>query len=297
MDKKSNKKKNKYMNNKSDYSTKRILISNKKQNIFRSINSNKIKNIILLIGIIIFIFIFIIFIICYYTRPKNNIQLKEYFKRETICENGFFIPIDNLEKTKCKKCSIENCTKCYGTQIMDVCISCNSNNIAIYKNNKIAKCEIPCEIGRNEKCLECDQNNNICSSCNEGYYLPEDDEIKKTCKKCSIENCTKCEGDLSDDICISCKSNLIPIYKNNKIIKCEIPCETGKNEICLECDKNNNICYICNEWYYLPEDDEIKKTCKKCSMDNCTKCEGLLSHDICISCKSNLVPIYKNNKL
>ena len=49
------------MNNKSDNSTKRILISNKKQNKFRSINSNKIKNIILLTGIIIFIIIFIIF--------------------------------------------------------------------------------------------------------------------------------------------------------------------------------------------------------------------------------------------
>ena len=69
----------------------------------------------------------------------------------------------------------------------------------INKNNNIQECEIPCEIGENEKCAKCDEINNICSKCNEGYYL-KDDENKK-CEKCSVDNCKICDR---TNTCFSC---------------------------------------------------------------------------------------------
>ena len=62
----------------------------------------------------------------------------------------------------------------------------------MYINNKIESCEIPCEEGINEKCKQCDNNNNKCLSCNDGYYLP--DFEKNKCQKCSIDNCLECYG-------------------------------------------------------------------------------------------------------
>ena len=70
--------------------------------------------------------------------------------KDISCDEGFYIPIDS---NKCKKCSIENCSICYGNNFYDNCIKYNKNKETIYKNNTIKTCELPCEIGDNEKCL------------------------------------------------------------------------------------------------------------------------------------------------
>ena len=108
-----------------------------------------------------------------------------------------------------------------------------------------------CEIGSNEKCLICDETNSTCEACNIGYYLPKDDKSKLNCRKCTVNNCGKCYGTISENICESCDFNLIPFYKDGIIQKCEYDCQEGKEDMCLSCDKIKNICLSCNPGYKL----------------------------------------------
>ena len=150
------------------------------------------------------------------------------------CNKGYYLPEDDSKI--CKKCKIENCEKCYGNSIDNICTSCLTSFIPFYENGIIKLCDPICQTGIKEKCLTCDNIKNQCSSCNIGYYLPEDDISRKKCKICSIENCKKCYGNLDSDICESCLSSFFSLYENNKIKKCEIICETGEGEKCLVCD-------------------------------------------------------------
>ena len=118
----------------------------------------------------------------------------------------------------------------------NICTSSLTPFMPFYENVIIKLCDPICRTGIKEKCLTCDNIKNQCSSCNIGYYLPEDDISRKKCKICSIENCKKCYGNLDSDICESCLSSFFPLYENNKIKKCEIICETGEGEKCLVCD-------------------------------------------------------------
>ena len=62
-----------------------------------------------------------------------------------------------------------------------------------------AEDEKKCTIGPNEKCKSCDINHpEFCGSCNEGYYLSEDD--KTICSKCSMKGCRTCPN----NTCIDC---------------------------------------------------------------------------------------------
>ena len=67
-----------------------------------------------------------------------------------------------------------------------------------------------CEIGDNEKCLTCDPNTNQCSSCNPGYFVPDDAEIKNECQKCNIDKCIKCSGSKDSNICEECAFSYKP---------------------------------------------------------------------------------------
>ena len=92
------------------------------------------------------------------------------------CEEGYFIPDDDLTLKDCQKCSIKGCSKCKGTYGHDECINCG-NLINVYNSdNKIIKCNY-CEIGLEEKCLECNDDKIGCKSCNIGYKL-----VNNTCR-------------------------------------------------------------------------------------------------------------------
>lgn len=122
------------------------------------------------------------------------------------CNNGFYLPIDEMIKSKCKKCSDINnkCKECYGTKDNIKCLSCSNNYLPFYNNNnELIDCNPICEIGDNELCKTCDKDKNQCTSCNEGYYLPEDDLYKLKCKKCSdiVKNCNKCHGEIYSVTC------------------------------------------------------------------------------------------------
>ena len=73
--------------------------------------------------------------------------------------------------------------------------------------------------------------------------------------------CINCFGNINQSICINCEEAFEVI--NGKCIK---NYELGSGELCLACnyDNNDQICLTCNEGYYLPNDINNKKRCKKC---------------------------------
>ena len=159
------------------------------------------------------------------------------------CKEGYYLPYDALTYEDCQKCSIEGCIECEGTYFYNECIQCNDNSISLYKHFKIADCK-----------------------CFEGYYLPYDDDIN--CKKCSVNNCKKCNGTKNYDECTDCRFWFKNIYENSKIVDCN-----------------------CYDGYYLPYDDDTD--CKKCSVKHCKKCNGTKNYDECTDC-GDLKAIYEN---
>ena len=90
-------------------------------------------------------------------------------------------------------------------------------------------------------------------TCDDGYFIPDDDTTFHDCQKCSLEGCKKCNGTYKNNNCYLCNYNLVSIYYNDKIIKCNHSYEIGEEEKCLTCDKdkdkNENI--SCNIEYKL----------------------------------------------
>ena len=120
-------------------------IRNKINNKYEKVN-NIIMNYIYLMLIIILVIIIIVFLFLYFLKinkikafyiNKNNSEIK--------CDGGLFLPED--DKTKCIKCSIENCNECIGTKLNNICNKCNSGFNPIYEDNKIISCSICNEEG------------------------------------------------------------------------------------------------------------------------------------------------------
>ena len=92
------------------------------------------------------------------------------------------------------------------------------------------------------------KNYNI--NCSSGYYLSNDNT---TCKKCSVNNCEKCNDDNGkNNICISCLKPFNPIYENNIIKFCEHICSITDDNSCLSYDKFNK-CSSCEKGYKLKD--------------------------------------------
>ena len=218
------------------------LISNEKNEIEKKTKMK--KNIIRFIIVLLLLLInaFIIFFFLYYLINK--------YINEKKCNSGYFRPEDDEAYQKCKKCSIDNCERCIGNKTLDFCIKCENGYEPVYLNNIIKYCTSY----NNIDCSQFDINSNECKVCHDGYFLAFYNETKKKCKKCSIDNCSKCFG-------------------STLFYKC-IACENG---------------------YFIPQDDESKQNCKKCSIQNCGECVGTKSLDMCISCLPDYVPKKENN--
>ena len=108
---------------------------------------------ILIVGLVIFLIIIL--------RGKG-----ENDEKEIVCKPGYFLPYDDLESKKCKKCSISNCKICKGTKSNDTCYTCDKNYLPIYENNIIETCDLD-----DEKCLNRDKETNKCLNCDSKYYL------------------------------------------------------------------------------------------------------------------------------
>jgi len=92
--------------------------------------------------------------------------------KEPPCKSGYFYPRDaeSNSESECTKCSLENCDKCSGTKISNICTSCFPNYFSIKEGDILIKCN-PCDIGEDDKCLSCSEEINKCSKCNIGYKL------------------------------------------------------------------------------------------------------------------------------
>ena len=79
-----------------------------------------IINYLYLMLIIILIIIIIVFLFLYLLKMN---KIKTFYinknKNEIICDYGLFLPDD--DKTKCIKCSLENCNECIGTKLNNIC--------------------------------------------------------------------------------------------------------------------------------------------------------------------------------
>ena len=117
-------------------------IENKINNGYGKI-SNTIMNYLYLSLIIILIIIIIVFLFLYLSKI-NKIRTNKN-KKEIICGYGLFLPED--DKTKCIKCSIENCSNCIGTKLNNTCNKCKPDLNPIYEDNKIILCSIYNEEG------------------------------------------------------------------------------------------------------------------------------------------------------
>ena len=85
------------------------------------------------------------------------------------CNEGYYLSIYDIDKTKCKKCQIEGCKYCNNEGI---CEQCKDYYEPIFNNNKIEECKLICDLGEENKCKTCDlENRNKCQSCNTGYKL------------------------------------------------------------------------------------------------------------------------------
>ena len=213
----------------------------------RKKNTKKIK--IILILIVVFLIICIILSVVAFLYIKNNNN------KEISNQNNSKQDID--DSSKMIKCNITNCKECKESKDNNICISCLINTFPFYgENNEIIACikenkaQGKCEIGKDEKCLSCDYSKGECKTCNNGYFIPDDETIRIKCQKCSINNCKICSGNKLSDICTLCEDFTNPIYENGKIQNCLYKIEEERQN-CLTFNTQDNECESCNLGYKL----------------------------------------------
>lgn len=97
------------------------------------------------------------------------------------CNEGYYIPLNTLNKKECNKCPINGCSKC---NEFGICENCRLYHKPIFDSNKntILSCELTCDLGNDNKCLSCSLiqgRESECSQCNIGYKLMKSGICKK----------------------------------------------------------------------------------------------------------------------
>ena len=221
------------------------------------------------------------------------------------CNIGYYLPKDSEQK-ECSKCE-EGCEICEGTKKSSICSKCN-NNYMLFNG----KCIKNCEVGDNEKCKKCKDEegfNYQCENCNIGYYLPNNsNDFNKInyfnyskCLKCP-NYCKSCNGNYNNPICNDCISD--EYYLENGV--CIKGAECSEKGNCLECigiDGNSILkkCNKCKDGFYLPKNrkrDENFNKCYQCSIPGCTICEGENElFNICSKCTEGLEALKINGQI
>ena len=206
-----------------------------------------------------------------------------------------------MENSYCYYCP-NNCKSCEGTSYNTICKECYNGYIL-----SGGKCLKECYIGNNRSCKSCNPNPgkiNRCLDCNEGYYLP-DNNNQEYCLKCP-NNCQKCNSIDGYENCTECSSgyhlvqtevNQYDYYYNPVYYhickKCEIPgCKNYK--------PNSNIC-ICAECNTPVEkqnkaDNEIISCYDGCEIGELDKCKSCgLKEGECGDC-NNGYTLNRNGK-
>ena len=171
-----------------------------------------------------------------------------FFRDKCDIENGYYAPTDKTKEKKCLKCDL-NCITCHGNISHSQCDACLFPFIPSFENDRIKFCNKKCEQGEKNTCKTCNIKKNECTYCNTGYFMPEDDERKVECQKCTVDYCNECSGTKNSNKCKACIGSYSPKYEGDEIVKCV--CEVGEKEKCMKCDIDKNECIACNEGYRL----------------------------------------------
>ena len=91
----------------------------------------------------------------------------------------------------------------------------------------------------------------ITVTCESGFFIPDNEDLTlDNCIQCPLEGCAKCQGTSDQNECISC-GYLRAVYDNGIIKECINDCEEGAEEKCSKCLKHKSECISCNLGYSL----------------------------------------------
>ena len=259
------------------------------------------------------------------TKKKSVISFNQNLNNNTDNIDGYFIPKDRLLNPSFKKCSIDNCKRCYGNSYKDTCISCfNSYNPIRDENNTIISCVYnPPKEEVSNKILNESDKINITELNNENKIeassiVDNSDEIKIEQNKSDKINITELNYenkneatsivDNTDEIKIeqnkSDISENISTILTQKItnyspeIKTELMqttfIEGTPHTTSIAQVTTSNVVIECNPGYYYPGGEN---ECKKCSAKGCKECHGNTAINFCDSCYSEYIPRYIDNIL
>ncbi|KAI7845837.1 hypothetical protein COHA_000747 [Chlorella ohadii] len=162
-------------------------------------------------------------------------------------------------KGGCTACKIDPCTNC--TTSLDTCepLGCE---FGFYFDAEKKACT-PCAEGCNY-CLGAPDN--CYGSCDDGYGLVVKPDSKAACERCTLDNCTECNGDLAK--CNKCNTTYFVDSATGACAKC--------GEGCADCE-SPTTCNACSTGLGL-----VDGKCQKCQLENCASCdEGLATCDFC----------------
>ena len=265
----------------------------------------KLKDIILFSALISFIIGLIIFFIKYFTE-RNIVKPISFNKKiNEANKEGYYIPKDNTINPTYKKCSVENCKRCYGNSIMNICTSCLNSYEPIYdENDKIISCNFTEKINGSEII---NITNNINDSISE--YIIEVTTVNTSGIKTDYitefpvstnDKSTKKTTDILKPSTYlpteNLNNNTDNISNSIQEIKSELINQNVtyllQEETSFIVETTNNKIINCEPGYYLPSGENIQQECKKCSLIGCKTCHGNIDENICDSCLSGYNPIY-----
>ena len=219
------------------------------------------------------------------------------------CNPGYYL--DENTKTSCKIIEIDLCIKAKMVSGNVLCTECESGYGV--KNNE---CVEMCVTGEKEKCASCDLSNEkytSCLTCNEGYYLPDDNDANQGfCLPCT-ENCKKCEGNSTYTKCNECNDGynvhinyfydcfpgICRLYKITDCRKCLI-------DHCIDCSFNEEYydiyfggtaCLACEKGYILAYGVCIKACEQNESESSFCKCPIFDTENNCVTCKDGFISL------
>ena len=199
------------------------------------------------------------------------------------CNLGYYLPSNLNDKSRCTPCDILHCLKCEGTLEEKICTECEYG----YKLQD-QQCIKACVLGWDSFCKTCNyEKESICGSCYEGYYLPENDNEKTSCKYCGSYLIKKCHEENNQIIVDECFYNDYTVLRNKCVPKC-INIYQNKYSYCKTC--NNEPEKIdeykeCIQGYYLSI-NENNQYCYPCP-DGCKSCKETFSNVVCSECLNN----------
>ena len=155
---------------------------------------------------------------------------------------------------------INNCVSC--NPLSKLCIKCDKDVFVPDENGGCKKSQ-KCLLGSNS-CLECDYEETLCKTCEEGYFPDENGGCSYT-DNCEISFRGKC---------LKCKDNFILVGMDTSFQICKsLNSEDFKN--CENIDIEKGICQKCEEGYFMNLGDKKCTKIKNCfesSFGICKKC-------------------------